>query len=237
MTYTFVRGLTFAIGCSLLVACASTPSAPKAKPAASTAQEAVVNLASASGSLVSGRLILVPMGDGVHITGEVGGLKPGDVRGFHIHDKGDCSAADASSAGGHFNPGAQAHGRAGQGPHHAGDTDNIVADAHGVAPINAHVQGVSLGGGVAPEDQKSALAIHPAAGTEEQVAQPASTRVDLWRAMRSARKWRCNSALRRVRREAQQPPWGVRLAPVASRAKGSWRRTTGLICLNEALLP
>jgi Cu/Zn superoxide dismutase len=61
------------------------------------------------------------------------GCKPGDTRGFHIHEKGDCSAADATSAGGHFNPGAQAHGRSGHGAHHAGDTDNIVADAKGVA--------------------------------------------------------------------------------------------------------
>ena len=164
MTQTPVRGLTFAmIACSMLAACASAPSAPKAKPAASTAQQAEVNLAPASGSLVSGKLALVPMGDGVHITGEVGGLKPGDVRGFHIHEKGDCSAADASSAGGHFNPGAQPHGRASQGAHHAGDTDNIVADAKGVARIDAHVQGVSLGGGAANDIARRAIIVHAAA--------------------------------------------------------------------------
>ena len=163
MTHSFVRGLSLAIACSLLGACTSTPSAPKAKPAASTAQEAVVNLASASGSLVSGKLVLKPMGDGVHITGEVGGLKPGDTRGFHIHEKGDCSAADASSAGGHFNPGAQAHGRSGHGAHHAGDTDNIVADAKGVARIDAHVSGVTLGGGAANDIAGRAVIVHAAA--------------------------------------------------------------------------
>src|SRR5690606_24071411 len=59
---------------ALLAACASTSSAPEpagdVAAAASTAQEAEVRLASASGSLVSGRLTLKPMGDGVHITGE-----------------------------------------------------------------------------------------------------------------------------------------------------------------------
>lgn len=163
MTHAPVRALTFAIACSLLAACASTPSAPNAKHAASTALKAEVNLASASGSLVSGKLALVPMGDGVHITGEVGGLKPGDIRGFHIHEKGDCSAADATSAGGHFNPAAQAHGRAGQGAHHAGDTDNIVADAKGVARINAHVQGVTLGGDAANDIAGRAVIVHAAA--------------------------------------------------------------------------
>ena len=158
--------------CAVLVACASTPPAAATKAArpASTAQEAVTNLAPASGSLVSGKLVLRPMGDGVHISGEVGGLKPGDVRGFHIHEKGDCSAADASSAGGHFNPGGQAHGRAGQGAHHAGDTDNIVADAKGVAKIDAHVTGVTLGGGAANDIAGRAIIVH--ANADDYSSQP-----------------------------------------------------------------
>jgi len=139
-------------------------------PATSTAREAVVNLASASGSLVSGSLVLRPMGDGVHLTGEVGGLRAGDVRGFHIHEKGDCSAADASSAGGHFNPTQQAHGRASQGPHHAGDSDNIVADGKGVARVNAHLRGVSLGGGAASDIAGRAIIVHAAA--DDYVTQP-----------------------------------------------------------------
>ena len=138
MTNAIRTRLLAATACSLLAACASAPPAQVAKttPASSSAREAVAILASASGSLVSGKLALVPMGDGVHVTGQVGGLKPGDIRGFHIHEKGDCSAADASSAGGHFNPAAQAHGRAGQGAHHAGDTDNLVADGRGVARVD-----------------------------------------------------------------------------------------------------
>ena len=156
--------LTTVAACALLAGCASTAPAPKQQaPAAGTAREAVANLASASGSLVSGKLVLKPMAGGVHISGEVGGLRPGDARGFHIHEKGGCSAADASSAGGHFNPTAQAHGRAGQGAHHAGDTDNIVADARGVARVNAHVAGVTLGGGAANDIAGRAIIVHAAA--------------------------------------------------------------------------
>lgn len=149
MTHAHVRGLSFAIACSLLAACASTPSAPAAKPAASAAQKAEVNLASASGSLVSGKLVIVPMGDGVHITGEVGGLKPGDVRGFHIHEKGDCSAADASSAKGHFNPTNHPHGHHGKVERHAGDLPNMVADANGNAIYRAEVRGMQVTSGAA----------------------------------------------------------------------------------------
>lgn len=161
-----------AFAAALLTGCASsgTPkvAAAGASPASyanakSTASRATVNLAPASASLVSGRLTLVPMGDGVHITGEIGGLQPGDMRGFHIHQKGDCSAADASTAGGHFNPAAQAHGRSGHGPHHAGDTDNIVADARGVARIDAHVTGVTLGGGAGNDIAGRAVIVHAAA--------------------------------------------------------------------------
>jgi superoxide dismutase, Cu-Zn family len=165
MTNAIRTRLFAATACSLLAACASAPppQVAKATPASSSAREAVAILASASGSLVSGKLVLVPMGDGVHVTGEVGGLKPGDIRGFHIHEKGDCSAADASSAGGHFNPGAQAHGRAGQGAHHAGDTDNLVADGRGVARVDAHVRGLTLGGGAANDIAGRAFIVHAAA--------------------------------------------------------------------------
>ena len=169
MTRTSIAStLTLAAAIALLAGCASTgtpgdATATAASAAKSTASRATVNLAPASGSLVSGTLTLTPMGDGVHITGEVGGLKPGDTRGFHIHEKGDCSAADASTAGGHFNPGAQAHGRSGHGAHHAGDTDNIVADATGVARIDAHVTGVTLGGGAANDIAGRAVIVHAAA--------------------------------------------------------------------------
>jgi Cu-Zn family superoxide dismutase len=141
-------------------ASAPTPAAPAAQ---STAKSATVNLASASGSLVSGKLTVVPMGNGVHLTGEVGGLSPGSTHAIHIHEKGDCSAADASSAGGHFNPAAQPHGKVGSGAHHGGDMDNLVANAEGVAQVNAHAEGVTLGGGAANDVAGKALIVHAAA--------------------------------------------------------------------------
>ena len=149
-----------------LTACSSTPPAKETaapSPAAqSTAKSATVNLASASGSLVSGKLNVVPMGTGVHLTGEIGGLTPGSTHAIHIHEKGDCSAADASSAGGHFNPDAQPHGKVGSGPHHGGDMDNIVANREGVAQVNAHAEGVTLGGGAANDVAGKAVIVHAA---------------------------------------------------------------------------
>lgn len=148
-----------------VAACASRPSAPTAPttPAMAstgTAQRAVTNLVSASGSLVSGQLTLTPMSDGVHITGAVGGFAPASTHGFHIHEKGDCSAADAKSAGGHFNPATQPHGKAETGPHHLGDIDNIEADARGIAHVDAHVSGVVQGGGAANDIVGRAIVVH-----------------------------------------------------------------------------
>lgn len=162
-----------------MAGCASAPSRPPqagqgpmpGMATASTVARASANLAAASGSLVSGRLVLVPMGGGVHVTGEIGGLPANGTHGFHIHEKGDCSAADASSAGGHFNPGASPHGRAGTAPHHAGDGDNLVADREGVARVNAHFAGVVLGGAAANDIIGRALVVHAAA--DDYRSQPA----------------------------------------------------------------
>ena len=152
-----------------LSACSSTPStsgAPQAPSTAttavSTAKAAQVNLASASASLVSGRLSVVPMHDGVHLTGEIGGLAPNSTHAIHIHEKGDCRAADASCAGGHFNPAGAPHGKVGGSAHHGGDMDNIVADAEGVAKVNVHASGVTLGGGAANDVAGKAVIVHAA---------------------------------------------------------------------------
>ena len=148
-----------------LAACATAPKPAETPPppSQSTAQEGQANLAPASGSLVSGRVTLSPMGDGVHLSGTIGGFMPNSVHGIHVHEKGDCTAADASSAGGHFNPGGQPHGRASAAAHHAGDMDNITADAQGQVQLNIHLAGVSLGGGAANDIAGRALVVHAAA--------------------------------------------------------------------------
>ncbi|UHQ20497.1 superoxide dismutase family protein [Lysobacter sp. KIS68-7] len=162
-----MRNLAFAVLASAIVAGCSSSTPKTAEPqqptAQSTAMHAQANLASASGSLVSGRVEFDPMGDGVHLTGTIGGLQPNSVHGIHVHEKGDCSAADASSAGGHFNPAGSAHGRASSTTHHAGDMDNITAGADGTAAISIHLAGVTLGGGAANDIANRALVVHAAA--------------------------------------------------------------------------
>ena len=71
---------------------------------------------------------------GLTITATLAGLEPG-AHGLHIHEVGDCSAPDASSAGDHFAPRGQRHGAPSDPPaeRHAGDLGNITANDAGIA--------------------------------------------------------------------------------------------------------
>lgn len=111
----------------------------------------VAILSATEGNSVTGEIAFAAVDGGVAITGQVNGLPPNSEHGFHVHETGDCSAPDGTSAGGHFNPTGAAHGRIGSGPHHAGDTDNIVADDTGVAVIDTRLEGATLADG-APTD-------------------------------------------------------------------------------------
>ena len=100
-----------------------------------------------SGSTVAGTVRFTEAAGRVRAHVELTGLAPNSEHGFHVHDKGDCSAPDAASAGGHFNPGGTAHGRAGVAPHHAGDLPGLRADAAGKVRTDLELTGVTLAPG------------------------------------------------------------------------------------------
>ncbi len=163
---TAIRASAIAVSLALGACAAPSPSGGSDN----TAPMAHVTLASASGSAVTGQLQLVPMGDGVHVTGQITGLQPGSTHAIHIHEKGDCSAPDASSAGGHFNPTGTEHGKVERGVHHAGDMDNIVADANGTARVDRHASGPSLVPGAAGNVIGRAVIVHATA--DDYTSQP-----------------------------------------------------------------
>jgi Cu-Zn family superoxide dismutase len=72
------------------------------------------------------------------------GLTPGE-HGFHVHEVGDCSAPDATSAKGHFNPAGKQHGHHDGMDRHAGDMPNLKADAQGNASFSGELTLLSLG--------------------------------------------------------------------------------------------
>ncbi len=132
-----------AVPVSALIAALAGCSMPG--PSGSSAPRATAPLQAKSGSQVAGTILFSQQGSGLRVVARVSGLKPGQEHGFHIHEKGDCSAPDAMSAGGHFNPTAQPHGPQGA-PHHGGDMPSLKADAAGNAEATFTVQGVSLAG-------------------------------------------------------------------------------------------
>lgn len=107
-------------------------------------EAAIARLAPASGSEVSGEVRFYPGGDSVIVLVEAEGLETG-MHGFHIHETGDCSAPDASSAGDHFAPQGNPHGSPTmEQPHHVGDMGNIRADGNGVVMVQLSFDALSL---------------------------------------------------------------------------------------------
>lgn len=98
------------------------------------ASKAICVLYPTLGNNVSGTITFTKVENGVRIVADIKGLTKGK-HGFHIHECGDCSAADGSSAGGHFNPAGKSHGAPMDMMRHMGDMGNIEADEQG----NAHL--------------------------------------------------------------------------------------------------
>lgn len=121
------------------------------------------------GSQVRGTVRFNEIPPKVHIVADVTGLTPGK-HGFHIHEKGDCSAADASSAGGHFNPDNTKHGAPDAADHHMGDLGNLEADASGRAHYERTVDFLELAVDPKTIDGKGVI-VH--AGEDDLHSQPA----------------------------------------------------------------
>ncbi len=133
-----------------LAGCASM--APGGLPAG------VARLAATQGNSASGEVRFTQQGARLAVVARVSGLKPNQAHGFHVHEKGDCSSPDATSAGGHFNPGGAPHGGPGV-PHHAGDMPSLAADAQGNAQARFTIDG-SLAGDAAPAFAGKAVIVH-----------------------------------------------------------------------------
>lgn len=82
------------------------------------------------GNQARGMVTFVERPDGVQVTYNFSGLPPNTDHALQVHDRGDCNAADGSSAGPVFAPAAD---RLRAGARVAGDLGNIHADANGVA--------------------------------------------------------------------------------------------------------
>jgi Cu-Zn family superoxide dismutase len=121
-----------------------------------------------SNSQVKGNVYFTQLKDGVLVLAEIDNLTPGD-HGFHVHEFGDCSAPDASTVGGHFNPTHHKHGGPDDPDRHLGDLGNITADSNGHAYFMRVDKVMSLNG--ANSIIGHAIIVH--ADKDDFVSQPA----------------------------------------------------------------
>jgi Cu-Zn family superoxide dismutase len=140
--------LILAAGCSST----NTPG-PSADAGLDAIASAVANIDATAGNTADGTVVFHQKANGdVLVVADLTGLTPGQKHAMHVHEKGDCSAPDASSAGGHYNPEGHDHGLPPAEQRHAGDLGNVTADAAGKAHYEITVSNITIKGSKNPID-------------------------------------------------------------------------------------
>lgn len=97
---------------------------------------ALAELQPTAGNKTTGTVTFTQLEEGVQVVVDIREMSGGaGKRGFHIHEHGDCSAPDATSAGGHFNPTGAPHGGPNDENRHAGDFGNLEFNEEGIAQV------------------------------------------------------------------------------------------------------
>lgn len=154
-------------------------SANNQKMEATTVAPVTIQLQSKSGSNLSGTAKFTESNGKVTLEATINGLSEGE-HAIHIHEKGDCSSDDGTSAGGHWNPTNQPHGKWGDSKgYHKGDIGNFKVDDNGVGKVDFSTDEWCIGCNDPQKDiMGKALIIHD--GVDDFTSQPsgaAGTRV------------------------------------------------------------
>ena len=113
-----------------------------------------------SGSNLSGEATFAQQDGAVQLVVSLSNLDPGP-HAVHIHEVGDCSAPDASSAGKHWNPRGEPHGKRGSESYHLGDIGNVEVGSDGTGSISLTAEDWSLVAGGGDDDPVGkAIVIH-----------------------------------------------------------------------------
>merc|ERR1712038_345262 len=83
---------------------------------------------------VRGTVFLEETSEGVFISGDIDGLKPG-LHGFHVHQEGNLDK-NCKASKGHFNPEGNSHSAPTSAKRHVGDLGNVVTDRFGETHVN-----------------------------------------------------------------------------------------------------
>jgi superoxide dismutase, Cu-Zn family len=150
-----------AVGTAL--ALAPVAFAQQTKPAAGKGPaRAEATIESRSGSTVKGHAEFTQVAGKVKLSIHIEGATPG-THAVHLHEKGDCSDPEGKSAGGHWNPSSQDHGKWGTAPFHHGDIGNIEVGPDGKGSITLDTDLWSVGGDPSKDVVGKAVIVHAAA--------------------------------------------------------------------------
>lgn len=133
------------------------------------AKQANAIISSSNDSGVTGTAVFTQNGDQITFTVEIQGASPG-LHAVHIHEYGDCSAPDGTSAGGHWNPTDVAHGKWGVGEFHLGDIGNITVGEDGTGRFTLTTDLWEIGTGSDVDVVGQSMIIH--ADADDFVSQP-----------------------------------------------------------------
>lgn len=122
-------------------------------------KQVIVPIDPKSGSKMTGTATFTSEGGKVTVKIDISGA-PAGVHAVHIHEKGDCSSADGESAGGHWNPTSEAHGKWGNKPYHLGDIGNIDVGKDGTGSISVTSDQWTLGTGGTSDVIGHAIVVH-----------------------------------------------------------------------------
>jgi Cu-Zn family superoxide dismutase len=120
----------------------STGTAAQAGAEARSASAALLNAAGQQ----TAQATATQAGDGIRIRLEASKMSPGTY-GAHVHTTGRCDAPDFATAGPHWNPSGQEHGKNNPRGMHKGDLPNLLVGADGRGSLEIIVPGATLAGG------------------------------------------------------------------------------------------
>ncbi len=143
--------LGFSVGMIQTKALAADPHAHAHADAAHGAawesvKELVAVMLPTAGNKCSGVVRFMQDGHKVKIVAELEGLSPNQLHAMHIHEFGDATSSDGTSAGGHYNPEGHDHALPEKDVRHAGDLGNVKANANGEARYEIVVENITLAG-------------------------------------------------------------------------------------------
>lgn len=123
-------------------------------------------------SNLAGEVVFTQEDGEVTMTALITGLQEGE-HAIHIHEFGDCSMEDGSSAGGHWNPTDERHGKWGDAEgYHKGDIGNFTTDANGNGTITMTTDEWCIGCGDEDKDiLGKSIIVHD--GVDDFTSQPA----------------------------------------------------------------